>query len=135
VLRAAGIVLILLTPTLAGVALLLAIGLWADAVPKMRVRRKPPVASIPPLERVAANLRRLRRDVIRLENSPEPTPGRSSRLASLRSAYCDSLVIACRALEVPVDRADLSRRPDAEIYRVEAALRERGLDVAPTAIH
>ena len=134
-LRVSEILLMMLTPTLAGVALLLGFGLWADSVPRIRNHRKASTAGMPPLERVAMNLRRLRRDVIRLEDSPDATPDRSARLASVRSAYCDTLLIACRALEVPVEVADLSRSPDAEIYRLEAELRARGLDVAPTAIH
>jgi hypothetical protein len=134
VLKVAGIVLILLTPTLAGLALLGAIGLWGDSVRRIRIRRWGSTAAIPPLERVADDLRRLRSDVIRLENSPDATPGRSVRLTAVRSAYGDCLLIACRALEVPVNHSDLSRAPAAETYRLEAELRERGLEVAPTAI-
>jgi hypothetical protein len=135
VLKVAGVVLILLTPTLAGLALLGAIGLWGDSVQRIRVRRRGTTAGIPPLERVAADLRRLHLDVIRLEDAPDSTPGRNVRLKAVRSAYRDSLLIACRALEVPVNPGDLSRTPMTEIYRLEAALRDRGLDVYPTALH
>jgi hypothetical protein len=134
VLKVAWIALILLTPTLAGAALLLAIRLWGRSTRRMRVRRHGATAGIPPLERVAADLRRLHGDLLRLEDSPDSTPGRHVRLRAVRAAYCDSLLVACRALEVPVTTANLSRAPLAEIYRLEAALRERGLDVFPTAL-
>jgi hypothetical protein len=135
VLKVAGIVLILLTPTLAGIALLAAIGLWGDSVRRIRVRRWKARAAIPPLERIASDLRRLHSDVIRLEDSPDATPGRSMRLRAVRAAYCDSLLIACRALEVPVEQRDLSRAPASEIFRLESALRDRGLDVYPATLH
>lgn len=125
--------LILLTPTLAGAALLGGIKLWNRVLRSWRDRRHV-TAGAPPLERVAEDLRRLHRDRLRLEDSPDATPGRHVRLRALRAAYGDSLAIACRALEVPLRTADLSRAPAAEIYRLEAALRERGLDVAPTAL-
>jgi hypothetical protein len=135
VLKVAGIVLILLTPTLAGIALLGAIGLWGDSVRRIRVRRHGATAGVPPLERVAADLRRLHSDVIRLEDSPDATPGRNTRLRAVRAAYGDSLLIACRALEVPVETRDLSRASAIELYRLEAALRDRGLDVYPATLH
>jgi hypothetical protein len=135
VLKVAGIVLILLIPTLAGIALLGAIGLWGDSVQRIRIRRWKATAAVPPLERIAADLRRLHLDVIRLEDSPEPIPGRSMRLRAVRGAYCDSLLVACRALEVPVERRDLSRAPAAEIFRLETELRDRGLDVYPATLH
>jgi hypothetical protein len=135
VLKVAGIVLILLTPTLAGIALLGAIGLWGDSMRRIRLRRWRSTPRIPPLERVSADLRRLHAELTRMEDTPDSTPGRSMRLRATRSAYRDSLLIACRALEVPVNRGDLSRAPAAEILRLEAELRDRGLDVAPTALH
>jgi hypothetical protein len=128
------ILLIPVAPVLVGLALLGAIGLWGDSV-RMRFRRREPAPVIPPLQRVAADLRRLRADVIRLEDAPDTTPNRSVRLATVRTAYRESLLIACRALEVPVNAGDLSRSPAAEIDRLEAELRDRGLDVCPTALH
>jgi hypothetical protein len=42
------------------------------------------------------------------------------------------LGVACHQLEVPPPRSDSHwHTPLAEIYRVEAQLRERGLDVRP----
>jgi hypothetical protein len=57
----------------------------------------------------------------------------------LRGAYLDALGTACRRLEVspPVVEAHPAspRVNQAEIYRVEAALRQRGLDVREPATH
>jgi hypothetical protein len=135
VLKVAWILLIMLLPTLAGIALLGAIGLWGDSIRRIRLRRWRATPAIPPLERVAADLRRLHGELTRMEDTPDSTPGRSVRLRAVRAAYRDSLLIACRALEVPVNRGDLSRAPAAEIYRLEAELLDRGLDVYPTALH
>jgi hypothetical protein len=61
-------------------------------------------------------------------------------VGALRGAYLDALGTACRRLEVspPAVRGS-SLGPvtadQAEIYRVEAALRQRGLDVREPAAH
>ncbi len=53
---------------------------------------------------------------------------------ALRGAYLETLAAACQRLEVsPPPRGD--QVPQAEIYRVEAALRQRGLDVMRAAAH
>ena len=52
-------------------------------------------------------------------------------MQALRGAYIDTLTAACERLDVPPPPGD--RAPLAEIYRVEAALRQRGLDVRETA--
>jgi hypothetical protein len=61
------------------------------------------------------------------------------RVEALRGAYLDALGAACRRLEVSPPVAEgppLSPRVrQAEIYRVEAALRQRGLDVREPAAH
>jgi hypothetical protein len=134
VLKVAGIVLILLTPTLAGAALIGMVRLSRETTRRSRIRRSGATAGTPPLEQVAADLRRLHREVVRLEDAPDTSPGRHVRLRAVRSAYGDSLLVACRALEVPVASADISRLPAAEIYRLESALRDRGLQVYPTAL-
>ena len=55
------------------------------------------------------------------------------RVRALRGAYVDVLSEACLRLEVsPPQGGDLA--PLSEIYRVEAALRDRGLDVRQTAM-
>lgn len=83
-----------------------------------------------PVERLAADLRRLRAD---LENT-ETRAGliaKHHRVQALRGAYLDTLSAACQRLDVTSPSGDGA--PLAEIYRVEAALRQRGLDVRETA--
>ena len=61
------------------------------------------------------------------------------RVEALRGAYLDALGTACRRLEVSppvIEGHPVSPRANqAEIYRVEAALRQRGLDVREPAAH
>jgi len=51
---------------------------------------------------------------------------------ALRGAYTDALSAACRRLDISPPRGG-DRAPQAEIYRVEAALRQHGLDVRQEA--
>ena len=103
------------------------IGAWRAAQWLSEERREAPPDPMP-IERVAADLRRLRADL-------EDTETRSGlvakhhRVQALRGAYLDVLAVACQRLDVspPGPQACL-----AEIYRVEAALRQRGLDVRQT---
>jgi hypothetical protein len=83
-----------------------------------------------PIGQLAADLRRLRADL-------EDTETRAGliakyhRVQALRGAYLDVLSAACQRLDVAPPPGDGA--PLAEIYRVEAALRQRGLDVRETA--
>lgn len=124
-LRVAEVVLVLLSPTLIAAAVLQS-GRLARAVAARRCAR--PVPTTAPLECLATDARRLRQAVIAAENGPDTRPGRGTRVRALRTAYVDCLRDACHALDVPV-AAELR---GADLYRVEAALRDRGLDVAPT---
>ena len=84
----------------------------------------------PPIERIAADLRRLngQRCVLRGQVS---APGRGVRSRALAAAYVDVLTDACRVLEVAPPRAGRSGlAASAEIERVEGELLERGLDVS-----
>jgi hypothetical protein len=93
--------------------------------------RTPAVPSRPPIERVTADLRRLRAQLERCENRPGTT-GKGLRMGALRAAYVDVLGIACQQLEVTPPRTVGRLQPDtAELYRVESELRQRGLDVRP----
>ena len=84
-----------------------------------------------PIERLGADLRRLRADLEATETRVD-LPAKALRLRALRGAYLDTLTTACQRLAVsPPPRGD--RVPQAEIYRAEAALRQRGLDVRETA--
>ncbi len=89
-------------------------------------RRTPPAPE--PLERIVTRLRRLRAELEATENTGRG-PARQHRLRAVRGAYLDVLCAACERLGVsPPPGGDRARQ--ADIYRAEAALRERGVDVA-----
>ena len=83
-----------------------------------------------PIDQLAADLRRLRADLEDTETRAGLT-AKYHRVQALRGAYLDVLSAACRRLDVAPPPGD--EAPLAEIYRVEAALRQRGLDVRETA--
>lgn len=94
-------------------------------------REAPPPPPPPvPVERLAADLRRLRSDLEDTETR-DGLIAKYHRVQALRGAYIDVLSAACRQLDVIPPSGD--HAPLAEIYRVEAALRQRGLDVRETA--
>jgi hypothetical protein len=103
-------------------------------------RSRPPV--VEPIERLGADLRRLRAELEDLETRLD-VPHKGLRLRALRGAYLDALGTACERLEISPPGGARSappggpdgRVPQAEIYRVEAELRQRGLDVRETAPH
>ena len=101
---------------------------WAD---NWRQSRIPPPEP-EPIERLTGTLRRLRTELEDMETRTG-VPNKHLRVEALRGAYLDALGTACRRLEVspPVS----PRANQAEIYRVEAALRQRGLDVREPAAH
>jgi hypothetical protein len=85
-----------------------------------------------PLDQVQARLRRLRAELEAVENHPGGTAKRH-RIVAVRGAYLDCLTSACQRFQVsPPAGGDRARQ--AEIYRVEAALREHGLDVREAAV-
>jgi hypothetical protein len=85
-----------------------------------------------PIERLGANLRRLRTQLEAMETKND-VPAKHLRLQALRGAYLDALGTACQRLEVgPPSGEPVSQ---AEIYRVEAELRQRGLDVREPVNH
>ncbi len=98
-------------------------------------QRRPPAPATVPIERVAATLRRLRSELETRENRPGLS-GKGMRMGAVRLAYVDVLAVACHQLDVPPPRTFRDcQTPLAEIYRVEAQLRERGLDVREPARH
>jgi hypothetical protein len=117
-------------PTAAGFALVYA---WRGAgwIGQVRARRRANAAPPEPIERLEADLRRLRAELEDTETRADLTAKRH-RVQALRGAYLDALRAACRRLDVPPPPGGDSA-PLAEIYRVEAALRKRGLDVRETA--
>lgn len=84
-----------------------------------------------PVDRIGADLRRLRAELEATETRTD-LPGKGVRLRALRGAYLDTLTTACQRLEVSPPPAGVNV-PQAEIYRAEEALRQRGLEVRSTA--
>lgn len=108
-------------PTAAGLALL-----GGVRVLRWVTERRCRVPAPEPIDRLAADLRRLRAELEATETRAD-LPAKELRLRALRLAYLDTLAAACRRLEVrPLPSGD--RIPQAEIYRVEAALGQRGLE-------
>ena len=94
---------------------------------------RPPVPE--PIEKVRANLVRLRAQLEATETRSD-LPAKNLRLRALRAAYVDALIDACKRLDVTPPAGAREHRekvPQSDIYRMEAALRERGLDVRETA--
>jgi hypothetical protein len=90
-------------------------------------RKRGPVATCPPIEQLAADLRRVHRI---LAEYPPGTP--ALRRRATRQAYDALLVQACSAVEV-VHRLDsIAEGMDREVerLRVEDALREAGIRVS-----
>jgi hypothetical protein len=109
-------------PTAAVFAL---IAMWRWGRRLAEARYKAPPAQ--PLGRLQADLRRLRAELEETE-SQSGLIAKNHRIRALRGAYVDALSTACQRLNVsPPGGGD--RAPLTEIYRVEAALRQRGLDV------
>jgi hypothetical protein len=117
-----------LTLTLMPAAGFALIGGWraAQRLGEARCKASPPE----PIDRLAADLRRLRADLEDTETRVGLT-AKYHRVRALRGAYLDALSAACRRLDVTPPPGDGVSQ--AEIYRVEAALRQRGLDVRETA--
>jgi hypothetical protein len=118
------LVLALVLMPVAGYAL---IGVWRGANWLAEARCKPPPPV--PTARLAADLRRLRAELFDTETRAELV-AKQHRVRALRAAYLDTLTTACERLGVGPPGPGASV---AEIYRTEAALRERGLDVRDTA--
>lgn len=99
-------------------------------------RYRPPAPE--PIERLTQTLRRLRAELETLETRTG-VPNKNMRVSALRGAYLDALRTACERLEVEppatVGPAGRQRADQAEIYRVESDLRQRGLDVREPATH
>jgi hypothetical protein len=93
-------------------------------------RRSPEPAPGQPIEQLGADACRLRARLEAAENEMRFTQHKAARVWAVRGAYLDVLSAICERLEVrppAVSRGTVV--PLTEIYRAEAALRERGLDV------
>jgi hypothetical protein len=118
----AELVIAILLPTAAGYALIALARGWGW-IGRARCKPVPPE----PAELLAARLRRLRAELERTE-SLQGLTAKSHRVKALRGAYLDVLGDACLRFGVePPPGGDQAGQ--AEIYRAEAALRGRGLDV------
>jgi hypothetical protein len=89
-----------------------------------RLRKAPPAES---LAELAAGLRRLRAELEDTETRAGLT-AKHHRVEAIRAAYLDVLTTACRRLDVSPPPGG-ARATLADIYRAEAALRQRGLSV------
>jgi hypothetical protein len=105
-----------------------------ELIAEQRAARRRPAGATVPIEKVAADLRRLRAQLEARENRPGLT-GKGMRMGAVRTAYLQVLTDACQRLDVQPPRSGPHwHTPLAEIYRVEAQLRERGLDVRPVTL-
>jgi hypothetical protein len=123
--------LVVMIPTAAGYGLIYVvrgIGWAAERWPRPR----PPEPE--PIDRLTATLRRLRAELESLETRTG-VPNKHVRLRALRGAYLDVLGTACQQLAVTPPRGGAQPFDQADIYRVESALRARGVDVREPAPH
>ncbi|MCA0144648.1 hypothetical protein [Blastococcus sp. LR1] len=99
---------------------------WAGSRLARRRAVRHPVPAVRPLENVAADLRRLGRQV---EFAPAGVP--MARRRAVRAAYDDVLTEAAGILGVSTSLPELEegRRRDVERLRVTASLRAAGLQV------
>jgi hypothetical protein len=124
---------VILLPTALGYAILGSIRgcRWVAEHRRARRFRTAEPVTVEPIERQGARMRRLRAELEAMETRTD-MQAKGVRLRALRGAYLDLLRDACERLDVsPMPPGDLV--PQAEIYRAEAGLRQRGLDVRETA--
>ena len=88
-----------------------------------------------PIEELRANLVRLRAQLEDMETRSDQ-PAKNLRVRALRAAYVDRLVDACQRLDVSPPASARARPesvPQSDIYQMESALLQRGLDVREPA--
>ena len=87
------------------------------------------------IEQLRANLVRLRAQLEDMETRSDQ-PAKNLRVRALRAAYVDRLVDACQRLDVSPPASARARPesvPQSDIYQMESALLQRGLDVREPA--
>lgn len=119
------LVLAVLTPVLA-FWVLVRVPRVVDGIGAYLRRRRAPVPAGPPIERIAADLRRVHRTLV---GFPPGTP--NVRRLATRAAYDTLLGQACAAVEVThrLDELPEGVARDLERLRVEEELRRAGLAV------
>jgi hypothetical protein len=123
-------ILVVMLPTAAVYGLIFSFRGWRWAYER-RLRSRGP--ELEPIERLTGTLRRLRAELESLETRTG-IPNKNVRVRALRGAYLDALGTACQRLEVtPPASAGSERFNQADVYRVEAELRQRGVDVREPA--
>jgi hypothetical protein len=125
-------VLVILLPTAAFGVIIAGIRGARWSAERRRIRQARLQGPAEPIERIEARLRRLRAELDATETRAGAV-GKNMRVRALRGAYTDVLSAACERLGVPPPPGG-DRTPLTEIYRVEAALRQRGLDVRQPAV-
>jgi len=101
----------------------------ADEVKRrcLRWRAPDPTPLGPPIEQIAANLRRVQ-GWLDIYDRPDPLPGKATKVTAAQLAYDCILADACRALDVAESLADTRGfEREAERLRVQAALVDAGL--------
>ena len=121
------LVFVFLLPTGVGFAVIYGVRAFRWLAERRRARVWVPE----PIERLGGRMRWLRARLEATENEMA-MPAKALRVRAARDAYVDLLSEACRRLDVTPPQEQGSRVPLTEIYRAEAALRERGLDVRET---
>jgi len=125
-------ILVIMLPTALGYGLILSFRGFRWACGRWPRSRAPEVE---PIERLTATLRRLRAELESMETRTG-IPNKNMRVRALRGAYLDALGAACQRLAVtPPGGAGAQRFDQADIYRVESELRQRGVDVREPAAH
>jgi hypothetical protein len=126
------LVIAILLPTVAGYFLVASLRGARWSFERWHIRQYRLHVQPEPIERIGSRLRRLRTELDAVETHTGLT-AKNARLKALRGAYVDVLTLACERLDVTPPPGS-ERAPQAEIYRVEAALRQRGLDVREPAV-
>ncbi len=125
-------ILVIMLPTAVGYGLILSFRGFRWASERWRRSRAP---ELEPIERLTATLRRLRAELESMETRTG-IPNKNMRVRALRGAYLDALGTACQRLAVTPPRGAGAQRFDqADVYRVESELRQRGVDVREPAAH
>jgi len=124
--------LVVMIPTAAGYGLIYSVRGIHWVVERWPRPRAP---ELEPIERLTATLRRLRAELESMETRTG-IPNKHVRLRALRGAYLDVLGTACQRLTVTPPRGAGAQAFDqADVYRVESELRQRGIDVREPATH